>query len=258
MDPAPTAPLVSVLTTSYNHARWLSDTLDFVQRQGYPHVEHIVVDDGSTDSSTDLLSAAAGRGLCWSSTQHVGQAGALNEAFRRSTGQIIGWLSSDDAYYDREVIGQVVKTFARHPSAGVVYGHAVLVDEAGLQLHAEWVPPPAVLGRHPPIQIYQPAAFVRRSAIDGDFVDEFVRHRNGYGVVAAHRSDPSPRPAGPDPGRGAPPSIPQVLPAGIHRGRRGQAARPIRVTGRHAIDQSTQSRLGHRLSIGGAGAHSRA
>jgi glycosyltransferase involved in cell wall biosynthesis len=165
-------PLVSVLTTSYDHARWLPDTLDSVERQNYPLVEHVVVDDGSSDASVDLLATRANDRLVWSSTPHIGQARALNEAFRRSGGEIIGWLSSDDAYYDRHVVRDVVDAFRGHPDVGVVYGHAVLVDENGLQLHAEWVPPTNVLGRQPPMQIYQPAAFVRRSALGDTFVDE--------------------------------------------------------------------------------------
>jgi glycosyltransferase involved in cell wall biosynthesis len=172
VDRDSSAPLVSVLTTSYNHARWLPDTLASVELQDYPHVEHIVVDDGSSDASTDLLAAAGNDRLRWLSTPHIGQAGALNEAFRRSTGGIIGWLSSDDAYYDRGVVRDVVEAFRRYPDAGVVYGHAVLIDEGGLQLHAEWVPPADVLGRQPPMQIFQPAAFVRRSAIGDALVDE--------------------------------------------------------------------------------------
>jgi glycosyltransferase involved in cell wall biosynthesis len=203
----PDHPLVSVLTTSYNHARWLTDTLDSVERQDYPHLEHVVVDDGSTDASVELLAARANNRLLWSSTPNVGQARALNEAFRRSRGEIIGWLSSDDAYYDQLVLRDVADAFRRHPDVGVVYGHAVLVDENGLQLHAEWVPPTHVLGRQVPMQIYQPAAFVRRSALGAIFVDEsfdiamdtelWLRLRDNWRlmrlnrILAAERHQPS-------------------------------------------------------------------
>ncbi|MEA2653882.1 MAG: hypothetical protein QOI37_1109 [Chloroflexota bacterium] len=165
-------PLVSVLTTSYNHAHWLPDTLDSVARQDYSNIEHLVVDDGSTDGSVDLLAAKADDSLRWMSTAHVGQAGALNEAFAMSSGAIVGWLSSDDAYYDRRVISRVVETFARHPQAALVYGHAVLIAEDGLQLNTQWVPPVDRFGWEPPMHILQPAAFVRRSAIADSFVNE--------------------------------------------------------------------------------------
>jgi glycosyltransferase involved in cell wall biosynthesis len=165
-------PAVSVLTTSYNHERWLHDTIDSVARQDYPNVEHLVVDDGSSDRSAELLSARAGERLRWMATPHVGQARALNEAFRMSSGEILGWLSSDDTYYDRAVISRVVDAFMRHPQAVLVYGHAVLIAEDGLQLNTQWVPPVDRFGWEPPMHILQPAAFVRRSAIEGSFVDE--------------------------------------------------------------------------------------
>lgn len=164
--------MVSVLTTSYNHARWLPDTLNSVERQDYPDLEHVVVDDGSSDRSVDVLAAWPGSRLRWSATPNQGQARALNEAFRMSSGEIIGWLSSDDAYYSRAVVRDVVAAFVRHPEAALVYGHAVLIDENGLQLHAEWVPPVHILGWQPPMHILQPAAFVRRSALGDAIVDE--------------------------------------------------------------------------------------
>lgn len=165
-------PLVSVLTTSYNHARWLPDTLNSVDRQTYPDVEHIVIDDGSTDRSIDVLAAWPGSRLRWLSTPNQGQAHALNEAFRISSGEIVGWLSSDDAYYGVAVVCDVVAAFAKNPQAALVFGHAVLIDENGLQLQAEWVPPVRERGWQPPMHILQPAAFVRRSALGGRFVDE--------------------------------------------------------------------------------------
>jgi glycosyltransferase involved in cell wall biosynthesis len=164
--------LVSVLTTSYNHARWLPDTLNSVERQDYPDVEHVVVDDGSSDGSIEVLAARSCSHLRWLTTPNQGQARALNEAFRMSSGEIIGWLSSDDAYYDRAVVRDVVAAFVRHPEAALVYGHAVLIDENGFQLHAEWVPPIDVLGWQLPMHILQPAAFVRRSALGDGIVDE--------------------------------------------------------------------------------------
>jgi hypothetical protein len=81
-------------------------------------------------------------------------------------------VSSDDAYYDAGVVRDVVEAFARHPEAAMVYGHGVLLNATGLQLQALWAPPPMLFGRQLPMQIVQPAAFVRRAVIEGDFVDE--------------------------------------------------------------------------------------
>jgi glycosyltransferase involved in cell wall biosynthesis len=163
---------VSVLTTNHNYARWLRDTLDSVSRQDYPDIEHVVIDNGSTDGSVEILAGYSSDKLIWRSGPDVGQARALNVAFRMSSGDIIGWLSSDDAYYDTGAVSTVVETFERHPDAALVYGHAVLIGPDGLQLHAQWVPPPRILRWRPPMHIIQPAVFIRRSALGNELVDE--------------------------------------------------------------------------------------
>jgi hypothetical protein len=89
-----------------------------------------------------------------------------------SSGEILGWLSSDDAYYDSGVVSAVVEAFVSHQAAALVYGHAVLINSVGLQLHAEWMPPTRMLGRKPPSHLSQPAVFVRRSAVGDRLVDE--------------------------------------------------------------------------------------
>jgi glycosyltransferase involved in cell wall biosynthesis len=165
-------PTVSILTTSYNHVRWLPDTLNSVRSQDYSRLQHVVVDDGSSDGSVELLRSWPDEGLVWTSGPNQGQARALNQAFGMSSGEIIGWLSSDDAYYDRRVVGAVVAAFARHPEAVLVYGHAVLINSDGLQLHTEWVPPTRMLRWRPPPYFIQPAVFVRRSALGDKMVDE--------------------------------------------------------------------------------------
>ena len=164
-------PLVSILTPSYQQGRFLPDCLRSVREQSYPRVEHIVMDGGSTDSSLAVL-RRAGRSVHWESRPDKGQSEALNRAFARSAGEIVGWVNSDDAYYEPTVIAQVVETFAKHPDIGVVYGHAAMVNADGLLLQLIWVPRfSATLLRWENF-IIQPTAFIRRSALDGKFVDE--------------------------------------------------------------------------------------
>jgi len=166
-----TAPLVSVLTPSFNQGRWLKDNLGSVARQTYPSVEHVVADGGSTDGTLEVLRAAR-PAVRWASEPDRGQSHALNKAFRHSRGEIIGWLNSDDAYFDRHAVEAAVATFERHPDAAVVYGHAALVNAVGLILHMIWVPRFSLRLLRTHNFIIQPAAFVRRSAIERGFVDE--------------------------------------------------------------------------------------
>jgi glycosyltransferase involved in cell wall biosynthesis len=165
-------PLVSVLTTSYNHGRWLPDTLRSVDVQTYPRVEHIVVDDGSTDDSIAVLSSWPGSRLLWDSSPPTSQAANVNAAYRLSKGDIIGWLSSDDVYYDSQAVASAVRAFQAHPEVALVYGHAVLIGADGLQLQTEWVPPALLARWTPAMRIVQPAVFLRRTVLGSRLVDE--------------------------------------------------------------------------------------
>ncbi|MGZ3586614.1 MAG: glycosyltransferase family 2 protein [Candidatus Limnocylindrales bacterium] len=165
-------PLVSILTPSFQQAAWLSDNLRSVAHQTYGRLEHIVMDGGSTDGTREILQQAADPRLQWVSEPDHGQAHALNKAFARSSGEIIGWLNSDDAYFSAEVVADAVALFKRRPDVGVVYGHAALVNADGLVLQLIWAPPFSrrLLKLHD--FIAQPAAFIRRAALGPSLVDE--------------------------------------------------------------------------------------
>lgn len=163
-------PLVSVLTPSFNQAQWLVHNLESVASQNYPHIEHIICDGASVDGSIDILRAASSRCL-WTSEVDAGQSDAINKAFRMSHGTIIGWLNSDDAYFSTSTISHVVQHFQRNRRAGVVYGHAALVDGEGRTLQAMWVPSFTQLRLRHYNFLVQPAVFMRRSVLDDPMVD---------------------------------------------------------------------------------------
>lgn len=175
-----TLPLVSVLTPSFQQARWLGDNLASVRAQRYPRIEHVVMDGGSTDGSVDVLKRASGDRLTWRSEPDRGQSHALNKAFAYSHGDIIGWLNSDDAYFSPTVVGDVVRVFDDHPDVAVVYGHALLVNAAGLILQALWTPRFSRTLLRLQDFIIQPAAFIRRDALGETFVDESFDYTMDY------------------------------------------------------------------------------
>lgn len=171
MDNADSLPIVSILTPSFNQGRWLGDALDSVRNQRYPHIEHLVMDGGSTDETVEILEKQ-GSSVRWWSEPDRGQSHAINKAFARSRGDIIGWLNSDDAYFTRSAVASVVNAFARNRSLSVVYGHAAVIDGNSKLLHFRWVPP--FSHRLLLVQnfIAQPAAFIRRSSVGAHLVDE--------------------------------------------------------------------------------------
>lgn len=173
-------PLVSILTPSYNQARWLGENLHSVASQTYPTLEHVVMDGGSTDQSADLL-ASAEPPVKWESEGDRGQSHALNKAFAASSGEILGWLNSDDAFWDCRVVEDVVAFFLANPEVDVVYGHSAYVNEAGRLLHFFYVPrygSGSLLRRYN--YIIQPSVFFRRSAVGGTLVDESFHFAMDY------------------------------------------------------------------------------
>jgi len=150
---------VSILTPSFNQGRWLADNLRSVAGQTYPLIEHVVMDGGSTDDSVEILKSASPV-VTWESAPDKGQSDAINKAFSRSTGEIIGWLNSDDAYFSSSAVARAVKVFEDRPDVGVVYGHAALVNGDVM-----WSPSFARTLLRAYNLLWQPTVFVRRSVI---------------------------------------------------------------------------------------------
>lgn len=158
----------------------MADNLRSVASQTYAPVEHVVMDGGSTDGTVAILEQGSALGLRWWSEPDHGQSHALNKALAESNGEIVGWLNSDDAYFGRTVIADAVHVFQTQPHVAVVYGHAALVNSDGLILQLVWTPPFSrrLLKLHD--FILQPAAFIRRSALDGAIADETLDFAMDY------------------------------------------------------------------------------
>ena len=170
---------VSILTPSFNQAAWLSDNLRSVACQTHPHIEHVVADGGSTDATVDILRAADNTVL-WTSEPDEGQADAINKAFAASSGDIIGWINSDDAYADCTVVADVVAYFVAHPEIDVVYGHALQTTADGALIQVFWSPPFNAELLKALDFITQPAAFIRRSALTEPMLDSSFHFAMDY------------------------------------------------------------------------------
>lgn len=156
--------LISIITPSYNQAKYLEQTLQSVLTQDIVHLEYIVIDGGSNDGSVEIIKKYQAKLAYWISEKDKGQADAINKGFAKSNGEIVAWLNSDD-YYLPNTINQVVKIFEENPDVVLIYGDMLAVDENGKtfntlnykQLNLEDLICFQIIG--------QPAVFFRNSAL---------------------------------------------------------------------------------------------
>jgi len=148
---ASSPPLVSIITPSFNQARYIDATIRSVVSQDYPRIEYMIVDGGSTDGSVDIIKSYAkhlesdsllsdyqkqasglqNHGIAWwVSERDKGQTDAINKGFARAKGEILAWINSDDTY-EPGAVSAAVKVLQEHPEVGMVYGDCNFINESG-------------------------------------------------------------------------------------------------------------------------------
>ncbi|MBI4530244.1 MAG: glycosyltransferase [Candidatus Latescibacteria bacterium] len=159
-------PLVSIVTPSLNQGRFIENTLLSVKGQTYSHIEHIVVDGGSSDETVQILRTYDGTyNMQWISESDRGMYDAINKGLLMARGEILAYLNTDDLYLPWTV-ETAVRYFTAHPATGLLFGDVLVLDACGnVVLHFQ-PPTPLEFLRRTGWSLPQPAVFWRRRVYD--------------------------------------------------------------------------------------------
>jgi len=120
-------PRISIVTPNLNGGRFLERTILSVINQGYPNLEYIVIDGGSTDDSVEIIKKYEDHISYWRSEKDHGIYDALNFGFQLATGDLMGWLNSDDVYHEN-ALALVCKLFSVSPTVQWITGATSWID----------------------------------------------------------------------------------------------------------------------------------
>jgi glycosyltransferase involved in cell wall biosynthesis len=120
-------PKISIVTPSYNQGRFIEECIRSVLLQGYPNLEYIIIDGGSTDETVDVIKKYERWLTYWESEPDRGQSHAINKGLMKSTGRFFNWHNSDDVLTPNSLV-TMASTIVKYPQAGSVHGYRVLID----------------------------------------------------------------------------------------------------------------------------------
>lgn len=155
---------ISVVTVTYNSMATILDCLNSVRSQTYPNIEHIVVDGGSEDGTIEVLKKHHKNIDTLLIESDNGIYDALNKGFSIASGDVVGIMHSDDAYYDESVLDRVA-FFFNNSKIDFVYGDINMVDDFGV-IKRFWKTGELKNGRISSNQIPHPALFLSKKLVD--------------------------------------------------------------------------------------------
>jgi len=160
-------PLLTIVTPSFQQAQFLEETIRSVLLQGYPNLEYLLIDGGSTDGSVEVIQKYSDWIAAWVSEKDRGQSHAINKGIARATGDIVAWLNSDDTYQPGAFLSAIL-ALQSHPDCAVVYADGIWSDEQGQHvqiLKTAQMDARKLLTDHTYV-IPQPTVFMRRTALE--------------------------------------------------------------------------------------------
>ncbi len=126
---------LSVITVTYNAQHTLERTLQSVQGQSYPYIEHVIADGNSRDNTVELIQQYENEKLNWVSEPDKGLYDAMNKAFTRSSGDYLCFLNAGDTFFASDTVEKMMRTIDDGESPDILYGETAIVNEKGFFLH---------------------------------------------------------------------------------------------------------------------------
>ena len=123
-------PTISIITPSFNQGKYIEETIESVISQGYPNLEYIVIDGGSSDETVDIIKKYEKYITYWVSEKDQGQAHAINKGFNLSNGDICTWINSDDLIY-KDAFWKVAKYFSEDLDLEFIHGRGIYFNDKG-------------------------------------------------------------------------------------------------------------------------------
>jgi len=126
---------ISIVTPSYNQARFIRETIESVVSQDYPNIEYFIIDGGSTDGSVDIIREYAEKYkfIKWVSKKDSGPVEAINKGLKMASGDIVAYINSDDTYFPG-AIKEIVEYFYKNKNLKIIYGEGMHIDENGKKI----------------------------------------------------------------------------------------------------------------------------
>lgn len=114
-------PRITIVTPSFNQAKYLPETIESILKQDYPNLEYIIIDGGSTDGSVDIIKKYESSLSYWVSEKDNGQSDAINKGFKGATGVLFNWINSDDVLFPG-ALHRIAKAYTKNPDADLIAG----------------------------------------------------------------------------------------------------------------------------------------
>lgn len=169
---------ISIITPSFNQAQFLEQTILSVISQNHPGLEYIIIDGGSKDKSVEIIKKYEGPLAYWLSEKDSGQSEAINKGLKKATGEIVGWLNSDDLYFP-DTLKTVSEIFCENPDVDLIYGDVEdFYPDGKTKIYKNVFEPADFLTR---VSIHQPSVFWRKKLHDKiGYLDESLHYLMDY------------------------------------------------------------------------------